>query len=142
MALANRYRAGEGLVVQWVTAAGTLNLTDDYTALKVKRSIDLIDVTAGNENDKSYIAGIKDGDAQLDYFAQSTGGTLIENNLQEGTAGTLIYSPRGTTAGKPKRGFYAIVKEFSDDLKYDEAATNSVTFQKSGPVLYSPTTTW
>lgn len=142
MALANRYRAGEGLVVEWITAAGTLLLTDDYTALKVKRSIDLIDVTAGNEADKSYIAGIKDGDAQLDYFAQSTGGTLIENNLVEGTAGTLRYSPRGTASGKPRRGFYAIVKEFSDDLKYDEAATNSVTFQKSGPVLYGATAVW
>lgn len=142
MALANRYRAGEGLIVLWVTAAGTLNLTDDYTALKVKRSIDLIDVTAGNENDKSYIAGIKDGDAQLDYYAQSTGGTLIENNLVEGTQGTLIYSPRGTTAGKPKRGWLALVKEFGEDLNYDEAAADSVTFQKSGPVLYGPTATW
>jgi hypothetical protein len=130
------------LVIQWITTGGTFTLHDDYTAFSVKRSIDLIDVTAGNEADKSYIKGIKDGDAELEYFLQSSGGTLIEQNLVEGTNGTLIYSPRGTGVGMPKRGFAAFIKEYSEDFSFDEAATGKVPFQKTGPVLYAPGTTW
>ena len=142
MALANRYRGGEGLVIQWITTAGTFTLHDDYTTLDVDRSIDLIEVTAGQEADKSYVAGIKDGTAKLTYFAQSTGGTLIENNVVEGTAGTFIYSPRGTAAGKPKRGWAAFTKSYADKFPFDEAAETSLEFQKTGPVLYNASSTW
>ncbi len=142
MALANRYRGGEGLVIRWITTGGTFTLHDDYTTLDVDRSIDLIDVTAGQEADKSYINGIKDGTAKLTYFAQSTGGTLLENNVVEGVRGTFEYSPRGTLAGKPKRGFEAIVKSYGDKFPMDEAAETSLEFQKTGPVLYGAGTTW
>lgn len=142
MSLANRYRGGEGLVLQWITSGGTFTMSDDYTTFDVDKSIDLIEVTAGSEADKVFVNGIKDGSAKLTFYAQGAGGTANEAQLVEGTAGTLVYSPRGTASGKPKRGFAAIIKSGNEKWPNDEAAEVSVEWQKQGAMVYAVPTTW
>lgn len=137
MAWGNRYRGGAGLVARWITAAGTYTVQDDYTKLDVDQSIDLIDVTAGNEADKTFITGIKDGTAKLDFIAQGTAGTAAELQMVPGTIGTFEYSPVGTAVGRPKRGWVAYVKSYGESLPQAGRAEVSVEFQKTGPALYT-----
>lgn len=143
MTAATRYRGGNGFVAQWIYSGGTVTLSGDYTTFDVSRSIDLIDVTAGNDQDKNFIAGIKDGDASLTFYdTTGTGGSALLAALAEGTAGTLLYAPLGTATGKPKRGFPAISKGCKEKYPYDKAVEISTDFQKSGAILFDYNAVW
>jgi len=142
MSIANRY-VGKDLYAQFICAAGTITLTGDQRSLSVDREVDLADITAGSEVDKSYIATLKDGTAEIEVMDQAgIGGTNFEAALPEGTSGTLVYAPQGTTVGKPKRGFPAIVKSISVEYPYSDTVAYRISFQKNGALLYSGTSVY
>ena len=142
MSIANRY-TGKDVYATFVCPAGTITLTGDQRSLSVSREIDLVDVTAGSEADKSYIATIKDGTAEMEFMDQgSVLAAGLEAAMPEGTSGTLLYAPQGTASGKPKRGFGAIVKSLSVEYPYSDAVTYKVSFQKSGSLLFGGTASY
>lgn len=142
MAVGNRY-IGKDLYAEFICSAGTITLTGDQRTLSVDRSVDLEDITAGDESDKTYLATLKDGTAEIEVLDQAaTGATGIEAALPEGTSGTLIYGPKGNTSGKPKRGFAAFVNSISVEYPYSGVVSYRISFQKSGSVLYGGTATF
>lgn len=139
MSIANRY-TGKDLYVEFICAAGTIALTGDQRSLSVDREVDMADVTAGSEVDKSYLTTLKDGTAEVEVLDQaSVLAAGIEAALPESTKGTLIYAPKGTTGGLPKRGFVAYVKSISVEYPYSDVVAYRVSFQKSGSLLYGGT---
>ena len=139
MALASRY-TGKDLYAEFICAAGTIQLTGDQRTLSVSRDVDTVDITAGSEDDKSYLATLKDGTAEIEILDQAdVAATGIEQAMPEGTSGTLIYAPQGTQSGKPKRGFAAIVTGVDIEYPYSDVATIRISFQKSGSVLFGGT---
>ena len=64
MSIANRY-IGDQLYVEFIAPAGTIALTGDQRTLSVDREVDLVDVTAADEADKTYLATWKDGSAEI-----------------------------------------------------------------------------
>lgn len=139
MSVANRY-VGVNLYAEFICTAGTIALTGDQRSLSVDREVDLADVTAGSDADKSYIATLKDGTAEIEIMDQAAlAATGIEAAMPEGTKGTLIYAPQGTTTGKIKRGFPAYVKSISVEYPYSDVVAYRISFQKNGAVLYSGT---
>jgi hypothetical protein len=139
MSIANRY-TGKDLYAEFICAAGTIVLTGDQRSLSVDREVDLADITAGNESDKSYLATIKDGTAEMEILDQASAvGTGLEAAMPEGTSGTLIYAPKGTTGGYPKRGWAAYVKSLSVEYPYSDVVAYRLSFQKTGAVLYGGT---
>lgn len=139
MSVANRY-VGKDLYAEFICAAGTIALTGDQRTLTVERSVDTVDISAGSETDKSYLATLKDGTAEVELMDQaSVVATGIEASMPEGTSGTLLYAPKGTSVGNPKRGFVAIVTGVSLEYPYSDAVVATISFQKSGAVLYGGT---
>lgn len=139
MAIANRY-TGQNLYAEFICAAGTIALSGDQRSLTVDREVDVVDITAGSETDKSYLATLKDGTAEIEVLDQaSVAATGLEAAMPEGTSGTLIYAPQGTASTKPKRGFAAIVQSLSVEYPYSDVVVYTISFQKSGTLLFSGT---
>ncbi len=139
MALANRY-TGSALFAEFIHSAGTVTLTGDQRSLTVDREVDTVDISAANEGDKSYLATLKDGSAEIEVLDQgSSGAASFEVLLPEGTSGTLIYAPLGTASTKPKRGFAAIITSVGVEYPYADVVVYRISFQKTGSVLFSGT---
>lgn len=142
MAAPNRYRGGLGLYIKWTTTTGTVTLHDDYTAWDVSQDIDLPEVTAGNEADATFIAGIAKGTGKLTYYDTGLSGTSVANQLQKGQYGTIEYAPQGTATGKPKRQFAAWVSKFDEKYPQPGAVEFSAEFTKHGAMITTPTSVY
>lgn len=144
-----KYRSGPNFVGQWIwtngTVLGTLNFSADYSNFSYEYSVDLKDVSSGNAADVEYLAGMKDGAADLTlYDTINTGGqgTLYAAAFAPSTYGTLLWGPQGTATGKPKWGIAAYVKDFKNPLNFDDASKYEVSLQRSGAQLFGPSSTW
>lgn len=127
--------SGSAVVVDWVTSSGTTGLHADYKTISYTPSVDLIEVTAGSDADKSYVVGPKSGQASFTGIMQASG-TAITAKLIEGQVGTLNIYPEGSASGKQKLSFpaismgakysvaYAGVNELSADWTQNGARTD------------------
>jgi len=128
MAVATRY-TGKDLYVEF----GGTSLTSDQRSFSVTREQETADTTAGADGARSYKATVKNFTAELEILADSSaGGTGMLGAVQEGTEGTLIWGPRGTTSGYPKNSIAAIVTSVDVSLNFDDAVVYSISFQGQG----------
>lgn len=144
-----KYRSGPNFVGQWIwtngTTLGTLNVSADYSEFSFEYSVDLKDVSSGNAEDVEYLAGMKDGAADLklyDTINTNGQGTLYAAAFAPATYGTFLWGPQGTATGKPKWGIAAYVKDFKNPLNYDDASMYEVSLQRSGAQLFGPGSVW
>jgi hypothetical protein len=122
--MAGEYRGNE-LVIQW---GGTV-ISSDFRTFGHDESSDEIDATAGNDARKVYLTGPID-DTISASFIDTTGNTSNWAALAVGNSGTLVYSPQGTAAGKPKYtcGTAAITRR-NRDIPYDGAVSYDMTWR-------------
>lgn len=126
---------GSALDIKWLYAAGTTSLNGDFRTFSYNPSVDLKDQTAGNDANKTYLPGLKDGRAAMTALLQAgtaAGGTAMLAVLGEGYSGTLIWSPEGTAATKPKYTIPAICMGAAMTVPYDETIEISCDFQQNG----------
>lgn len=124
---------GRDLYVHWVYSGGTVNLSGNRRSLEISESVDIIDLTAGNDTHKDKAPGVADTTIELTAVAQewATGtptGQEVYNATKKGTEGTLVWGPEGTSAGKPKHSVRAIIEERSFSYPYDGEAELNVSF--------------
>lgn len=127
---------GNGLVCQWIDASGTAIITANYQKVTETPSIELIDVTAGADAAKVYLASFKDYKVNVSGL-EDTGGTigaLAGTRLAPGASGTLIVGPEGTASGKPKRTYPVLSMGITRNYAFAGAAEFSVDFQGWGTV--------
>jgi hypothetical protein len=122
---------GSALVVSFVNAGGTLSLGPDSRSLATGPTIGLVKASAGSDTDETYLTTQKDGKYSWKGVAQS-GGTILENQLVEGTSGTLVIGREGTAAGKPKETVAVISLGATFNYPYDNVVEVSCEFQKNG----------
>ena len=127
---------GKNLKVDWIytdgtVTGGTIVLNTDYRTLSINPSIDLADTTAGADNDKTYIATIKDATIEWSGLYQSKG-TVLAAALEAGIGGTLVVYPEGTTSGNVKESYPAIAMGAKMTYPYADVVEISCTFQKNG----------
>lgn len=121
----------------YVSFAGQ-SIIADYREFTVEETVDTVDKTAGSETDKSYIPTLKDATATLTYAYAGSVGTAISNLFKVSTQGTLLWGVEGTATGKPKGGWAnGIVTAHSKPTTYNDLVVRTVTFQKSGTVLFN-----
>jgi hypothetical protein len=113
---------GKNMVVTF--ASTTLNTL--FRSASVEESVDLVDKSAFADAHKSYIAALKDTKFSIEFLVD---GTTAWGACAPGTEGTLVYSPEGTSAGKPKYTAVGIVASRSKDNPYNDLVTASVDFQ-------------
>ncbi len=126
---------GSALDVKWVDTTGTVTISGDQTLFEYAPSIDLVDQTAGADTNKTYLTTLKDGKASMTALLQAgtaSGGTLTFSRLSEGTPGTIIWSPEGTAASKPKYTMPAISMGANFSYPFDNRTEVKVDFQQNG----------
>jgi hypothetical protein len=123
--------SGRDLVVQWIHAGGTTNLSADFRSLTVGEEVDDIDASAGDDTYKEHIAGMADATAELEFVDQS--GTAVGSvqwvAIAPRTSGTLEWNPEGTAAGEQKHTAPAYVQARNREMPYDDVTMVSATFQ-------------
>jgi hypothetical protein len=125
------YRGGANMYISWASNAGPVTLQGDYKTFTYTPSIDLYDQSGGGDTNKSYVNGIKDGQAAIMVLMQ-TGGTATTNALVEGASGTLTVGPEGTAATKQKIVLPAISQGAGYNWPYDNLVEVSCNFQQNG----------
>lgn len=126
---------GNNLDVKWIDASGTVTLNGDQTLFDYAPSIDLVDQTAGADTNKTYLTTLKDGKASLTAYLQAgtaSGGTLTFSRVYEGAVGTIVYSPEGTAATKPKYTLPVIAMGAAFSYPFAGNVEAKVDFQQNG----------
>ena len=123
--------SGKNLYINWIYSGGTVTISGDYRTLDYTPSIDLYDQTAGSDEAKTYITGVKSGQAKLVALMQA-GGTAVSNALAEGNEGTLIVGPEGTATGKQKLTIPAIAMGAKVRIPYNNNVELSCDFTQNG----------
>jgi hypothetical protein len=141
MAQSDRY-LGNAWYGTWVYSGGTVTLNGDQTAFTVERSADMVDMTAGSEASKAYLASLKDSKFGYTRYDTGNNGSAVAAALREGTSGTLTWGPQGNTAGKPKFVIAAIVDSHKVQYPYSDKVMLEVNFQGSGAFISDYGTTF
>lgn len=92
---------GRDLVVQWITTAGTTNVSADFRTLETSEETESADASAGTGLHKYFIPTMKNTTISYSFLDQQDG-TANWNAVAPQTAGTLIWSPEGTATNKSK----------------------------------------
>lgn len=121
---------GSSLALSWTTAGATVALEGDFQSCTLNDSVDLAEITAGADTNKTYLTGAKDGDAAVTYYHQ--GGTTDIGQLLPGQAGTLFIYPEGTASTYPKYTFPALCQGANQSYPYAGAVEINVAFQQNG----------
>lgn len=124
---------GKSLYLQF----GSTNISGEQRTFDVSEMQETADVTAGADNYRNFANTVKtiEATAEIIMKEHSTGGSAILAALSLGTGGTLIWGPEGTATGKPKKGFYATLVDFSQAIPFDDAYTVKLKFQMAGTAL-------
>lgn len=132
MAYADRF-TGTDLVIEFTPEGGSLTtISGDYTMFSMDRKMDTVDVTAGNEIDRSFLTTQRSLDWNLSIFAGSD--TLL-TILKEGTKGLLTVYPKGKVTGRPMRSFNVIVTSYQDENPFDGAVEIEIGGIRNGAMI-------
>lgn len=110
-------------------------LSTDFTEFGNDEKMDKVDITAGSEQDRSYIFTIRDRTMSLKVFAKGEAGTLVEQELYAGNSGTLVWSPKGTASLMPKYSCMAIIESVAEPVKFADAVALDISFQRNGAMI-------
>ena len=130
-ATTNRY-TGEDLYVSFQG----VEISTDIRSFSVSQSTDIVEITAGDDASKGYIARLKNVTLSTTILQQGlAGGTAIRAAVQNGASGTLIYGPEGTASGKPKYTVLAIVTGNNPSMPYNDLVAMDISWQMNGAYI-------
>jgi hypothetical protein len=99
MAVADRY-LGNNWYGKWEANGGTFTLSGDQTTFTVERTADMVEMSAGSDASKSYLASLKDSKFGYTRYDTGANGSTIAFALKEGTSGTLTFGSTGHSNGQ------------------------------------------
>ena len=82
--------SGSALYISYIHSAGTVALGTNYRTCSDNPDVEMIEITAGSDADKSYVVGPKSGNVSVTFLDETAAGTATYNALGTGTYGTLI----------------------------------------------------
>jgi len=129
------FRMGSEGYAAFVHAGGTISLYAQVRNVKISKSVNLIDRTAGLDGTMKRLAGVKDWSLNLDGLhngAESPMGTADAYTLVEGLNGTVIIGPRGTATGREKFSGPCLIESFDLDFPYDDVAKWTLVVKADG----------
>ena len=141
MASANRL-VGKALYVGFADGAGTAALGADFTSFSYEWEQETADVSAGADAMRVFAGTIKNFSATLEALYLGAAGTATYARVEPGDAGTLIWGPEGSAAGKPKFSIPAIVSKVSHEQPFDEAVKYTIEFLPQGDLVSGHSTSF
>lgn len=139
MAIADR-ATGAAQYVGFIHSGGTVNLSGDSRTFNVSRMQETADATAGADGARSSKATLKAYGATLEALYIGTAGSATFGSADIGKEGTLLWGPRGTTAGLPKGSWPMIVTNVSISSPFDDIQQLSIEFEGQGAEASNPIT--
>lgn len=124
--------AGSALTVTWTYGATTHTLSGDFRTFTTTPGVDLYEDTAGADADKTYLPGVRSGQASFTSVLQSGSLVVYGTALKEGYLGTLKYYPEGNAAGKFVGTVPAICMGMVLNQPYNNIVELSVTWTRTG----------
>ena len=121
---------GRDLVVRWITASGTTNVSADHRALDIKRKVASADATAGDDTYANKLPTFTDATAEYKFVDNTSNGSATYEQLAARMEGTLEWSPRGTTSTYRKYTAPAFIDTgLEETYPYDDVVEYTVGFQ-------------
>jgi hypothetical protein len=122
---------GKDLYIEW--RGVDLTTQAQYRSLTVDNTIDTVEVSAGNDPDKSFLTTLRDATITLSFVDDTNahGGT-VRRAFAIGNYGTLVYGPEGTETGMPKFECACWVTGVPQPIEYATEVTREISLQKNG----------
>lgn len=98
--------------------------------LNMPQSMDSADATGYTNTNKQYVATITD--LSMDWVTFLETGNVIEDLLIPGAAGTVIFGPKGSTAGLRKYTLVGFISQFDAHFPYSDVAAADTSFLPTG----------
>lgn len=131
--------AGSATVTQWITSAGTLQMSGDARSVNISPTMDTIDATAGSDTSKQFIPSFTTWEVTWEGVAQNgTAGTAFMAQLAPGTGGTLKVYPYGTAGSSSLFTMPAFSMGAAISMPYADVATISASWSQAS----GGTATW
>lgn len=108
-------------------------LDTDYRSFEDSEEMGLVDASAGNDSNRSYLTLLKDGTATATILVQSED-TTTWDAVVPGAEGSLEWGEEGSNSGKPRHYVNAIVQERVKSMEYDDLIVGDLSWQYSGSV--------
>ena len=120
-----------------LTLNGTA-LTGYSNSVTFTRTVDSHDVTVFGLNSKAYKTGLKDANATIEGFYDTTAMTgppaLFKSIIAAGDAVTLVYRPEGTGSAKPEAEVSVIVTSYEESAPVADMVMFSAELQCTGDI--------
>src|SRR5690349_20617006 len=129
--MATEYIAGPTMVVQFMNASGTIDISGDERSVSWSPSVEFVDATAGSDTTRKRLKTFKDANASVAWVDQTNAQGTVPF-LDAGVAGTLIIGPEGTVAGKRKITFPCFSQGAKYTWPFDNVAEVSCDFIANG----------
>lgn len=129
MAASDR-NVGTNVVLSWTKSGGSaVTLSADFTAFSINRSVDTVDVSAGNETSRYHKATLEDMDVSITLF---DAGQTFKADLLPGTTGSLTVQQEGTGTGLPEFTFDMLITGYNESMPFDDAIEIEITGKRLG----------
>ncbi len=127
MAAADRLTGTDVVVI-----FGGTTLTGDQTSFGFDRTLDTVDVTAGNEQSRYFKDTIEGLEWNLSIFDADQ--SYLSSVLPRAT-GVLEVRKEGTAGGRPTFSFNALITGYSEDMPFDGALEIEITGVRNGDMV-------
>ncbi len=125
---------GTGVVLTFTPdgSSVTYTITPDFTSFNWNRSVDVVDVTAGNELDRYEKDTIEGLDFTLNMFDSDS---AFQVYIKPRASGVLTIYKEGQGSGKSVLSFNALFKGMSEDHPFDGALEYEFTGSRRGAMI-------
>lgn len=118
------------------STGGTVNFSSGVDESSLERTVETAEVTAYGDNDKVYLAGLRDATVSASGHFASTYDEKLNPLLGSTTLSTITWGPHGNTTGQNRRKFTAsaILTSYSMDAPVGDKASIETEWQLTGAV--------
>ena len=127
---------GKDLVFTWNSPGGSANMSEYQRGVSFSPSAQMDDNTTGSATYRTKSVGPKDFTVTYKGLWQAAAGTALEDALQAGQSGTIVFQPEGTAVGSRKYTFLAISQGLQVNQVYDALSELNVSFDGNGTITY------
>lgn len=133
--MAPSFRAGKGAYFSITSATGgTINLSSGLSDATLSRVAAALDVTHFGENDKNFIAGLRDATIKLTGIFASTYEEKLFPLLGSTSGGAWVYGPESTANTRRKYSGSSVVTNVTIGSPVGAHVSMSIDLQVSGTI--------
>lgn len=124
---------GSNMVITWTPDGGSaVQLEGDFTEFSADRSLDTVDVTAGNETSRYHKGTVEGLEFSITIFDANQ---TYKDDILPGVVGVLNVKPEGTGAGLPEFEMNALFTGYNESFPFDGALEIELSGMRLGDMV-------